>query len=138
MRAVLSASFGVIAVLFAGSALAANCNVTGQWTIRHDNGAIAEMFVSQSANGTIRASNVRQEDTTGRMTGGKVVGKKVGFLIRWRNGHEGQYAGTVAVDGLISGTNFDTTASPAPIQNWHTTVPVQCERSLGVGNHFRE
>jgi hypothetical protein len=132
MRSVL---FGAFGLLFAGPAFAlavcdshqkCDCDVSGGWTILHDNGAKATLSVAQREQGFLEGAHIKEGSNSGNLFGGRASGRHVVFTIHWSNKHEGRYEGKVGLDGRITGTNFDTTVNPAPTQHWHTVEAFSC------------
>ena len=135
MRSVL---FGAFGFLFAGSAFAAvgicdsekcNCDVSGGWTILHDNGAKATLSVAQGPEGFLEGAHIKEGSNTGHLSQGRASGRHVVFTIHWKNEHENRYEGKVGLDGRTTGTNFDTTVNPAPTQHWHTVESFSCQNA---------
>ena len=132
MRSVL---FGAFGLLFAGPAFAlavcdshqkCDCDVSGGWTILHDNGAKATLSVAQREQGFLEGAHIKEGSNSGNLIGGRASGRHVVFTIHWSNKHEGRYEGKVGLDCRITGTNFDTTVNPAPTQHWHTVEAFSC------------
>ena len=83
--------------------------------------------VQDTGNSSLDATDIREGQNTGKMQSSTYKGKRVVFTIKWSNGHAGRYDGKVSLDGRITGTNYDTTANPAPTQHWHTDEKFSCQ-----------
>jgi hypothetical protein len=61
---------------------------------------------------------------SGDITGG-VEGRNLNLSVRWDNGSNGIYSGTVGDDGIARGTGYDQT-HPESRTSWESTKPLDC------------
>ncbi len=73
-------------------------NIGGNWLVNQDNGYTGKLTIVQDQYGSILGIVVWNESFSGVISG-KVSGNKVNFTIRYPNGDEGKYSGTLTPDG---------------------------------------
>ena len=93
MRSVL---FGAFGLLFAGPAFAlavcdshqkCDCDVSGGWTILHDNGAKATLSVAQREQGFLEGAHIKEGSNSGNLIGGRAIRLPPNIGIRWKPFH---------------------------------------------------
>jgi hypothetical protein len=89
MRSVL---FGAFGLLFAGPAFAlavcdshqkCDCDVSGGWTILHDNGAKATLSVAQREQGFLEGAHIKEGSNSGNLFGGRASGREGQVVDMW-------------------------------------------------------
>ena len=83
-------------------------DVSGQWDAQQSNGAVASFDLRHR--GTQGVIHGHASHSGGSVLGdgeGVIQGTAFHLVVRWNNGTMGEYNGTFAINGRVSGVTFD-------------------------------